>query len=357
MTSILGMGFATPDASLPQGRIAEIACGLAGSSSIRRTSALRTLYARSGVSARGSVLATSDGRLPFFEDRTHAPTTGERVGTYTHHALGLALPACLDALNDASVNPAAVTHLVTASCTGFEAPGVDLSLIESLGLTPDVRRTHVGFMGCHAAINAIAAARAFAEAQADAVVLVCCVELCSLHFGPARGTSTAADALFADGAAACVLSADADASGVDLVSTRSTLIPGTAADMSWRIGDQGFEMRLSARVPDVLAQAVPPWIDAWLAELGLKRRDIAGWAIHPGGPRIVERLAGTLGTDRRSVDASLSVLDTHGNMSSPTVLFVAQRLMDEGIQGPIVAMAFGPGLAGEAMLLDTKHKF
>lgn len=350
MTVRLGpIGSATPDTALPQSRIAEIACAIGGHSG--RGRAVRSLYERAGVSSRGSVLATAEGRLPFFEGEPFARSTGQRIERFTDLALPLATRACRDALGGS--HSGAITHLVTASCTGFEAPGVDLALISTLGLDASVRRTNVGFMGCHAAVNALAVAQAFAAADPNARVLVCCIELCSLHFGPGRArSSAAADALFADGSAACVVSQQLDA-GPRIRSTRSIVLPDSEADMSWRIGDEGFEMRLSARVPDLLAAAVPPWIDRWLEQQEITRSDIAGWAIHPGGPRIVARLAESLGADQGSVDASLGVLSDHGNMSSPTVLFVLERLLRAGRRGPLVGMAFGPGLAGEAMLIDA----
>jgi len=192
-----------------------------------------------------------------------------------------------------------------------------------------------------------------AAADPNARGLVCCIELCSLHFGPGRErSSAAADALFADGAAACVVSQQINA-GSTIRSTRSVVIPDSEDDMSWRIGDEGFEMRLSARVPELLAAAAPPWIDRWLEQQEITRSDIASWAIHPGGPRIVARLAESLGADQESVEASLGVLSDHGNMSSATVLFVLERLLRAGRTGPLVGMAFGPGLAGEAILIEA----
>ncbi|MFG0312586.1 MAG: type III polyketide synthase, partial [Phycisphaerales bacterium] len=237
--------------------------------------------------------------------------------------------------------------------TGFSAPGVDLDLIRRLGLPPTTRRTHIGFMGCHAAINALATAKAFAANDPSARVLVCCVELCTLHFDhtpDAQGH--VANALFADGAGAAVVSAS-ESEPVEISSTGAVVIPDTADMMSWHIGEHGFRMRLSPAVPATLAKHIPPWLDRWLGDSGHALGDIASWAIHPGGPRVLSAIRDAIGLEPDAFAVSRSVLSDHGNMSSATLLFILQRLLNDQAPMPLVAAAFGPGLAGEAMLLHA----
>lgn len=348
---LLAIGTAVPERSITQDDVAEVACRLAGAGA--RTRALRAVYRKAGIERRGSVLLDGDGELSFYGPSTTAgPTTAERLQRYTSAAVAMAGRACVQALERAGARAERVTHLVTVSCTGFEAPGVDLMLIESLGLPATTRRTHVGFMGCHGAINGLAVARAFAEADDDACVLVCCVELCTLHFQYGDHAEEAvANALFADGAAAAVVSSGRGPRAPVLRTAQSVVIPETAGCMTWRIGDHGFVMSLSSRVPGVLAEAVPVWVGGWLDSFGLKTGDVRSWAVHPGGPRVVGAVAEGLGLDDEAVEDSRAVLREHGNMSSPTVLFIMERLLRREAPLPLVAMAFGPGLAGEAVLL------
>lgn len=352
--ALLSIGTAAPDIVLAQETLAELACRLSDCNGKER--ALREVYRRSGVLARGSMLADKDGRFGLYEEpQGGTPSTGERLAVYTALAIQLASRACRRAIEVAGVDVRKITHLVTVSCTGFEAPGVDCGLIRSLGLSRTVRRTHIGFMGCHGAVNGLAVAKAYAEADPDACVLVCCVELCSLHFQSSGDASVAvSNALFADGAAAAVVSAHAPANSPRIRSAHSIVVPDTEDLMTWRIGDSGFVMTLSNRVPDVLARFVPDWIGSWLSEQGVSGvEDVRSWAIHPGGPRVVRGVTDALRLRPEYADDSMHVLASHGNMSSPTVLFIAERRLngrvDEAL--PMVMLAFGPGLTGEALLL------
>jgi prepilin-type processing-associated H-X9-DG protein len=273
---------------------------------------------------------------------------------YERHAAPLAVKAAREALEDAGVAPEAVTHLVTVSCSGFAAPGADVAVIKQLGLAPTTLRTHVGFMGCHGALNGLRVARGFVESDPDACVLLCAVELCSLHYHygwhPER---IVANALFADGAAALVARATdaADADGAWRVAdTGSVLVPDSEDAMTWGIGDNGFAMTLSARVPELIGTHLRGWMEQWLGKNGLRIEDVRSWAVHPGGPRILSSVASALGLPNGSLDVSKETLRDYGNMSSPTVLFILRRLRRENAPRPCVALGFGPGLVAEGVL-------
>lgn len=348
---LLGIGTAVPDAELHQSDAMRMAGALMRANG-RRLRAVEALYAHSGVDTRRTSIAEG-GRSTYFgigEESAGGPTTGDRMRKYASVAPGLAERAAVAALGNSGMDAEAITHLVTVSCTGFAAPGVDVELIRRMGLRRSVQRTHVGFMGCHGAINGLRVANAIAAGEPGSVVLLCCVEVCSVHFQyePKNGAATA-NALFGDGAAACVITESGP--GPRLASFGSVLLDDSVGEMGWVIGDHGFEMSLSAKVPLMLEQSVGPWVDEWLAGAGLDRSDIAGWAIHPGGPRIVEAVRGSLGLDGSATVASLDVLKRFGNMSSPTVLFVLERVLEE-TEGRVVALAFGPGLAGEGVLIE-----
>lgn len=356
--SILGIGTALPARSIAQRDAESLARSISGTNGEHRR-LFEALYRRSAVRRRASVLLEGDvePRQRFFppaadpDDR--GPGTGDRQHEYELHAGPLALRAAAGALVDAAIDGKSITHLVTASCTGFHAPGVDVHLIGALGLRPDVVRTHVGFMGCHGAINALRVARAFSVADPDARVLVCAVELCSLHFHyGAQADQIVANALFADGAAAVVVArSPRNVHTWSLEATASFLIPDSLDAMTWRIGNSGFEMTLSPRVPGLIESHLAGWLDSWLHSQGLARTDVASWAIHPGGPRIIDAVTASLDLDATAVAASREVLADHGNMSSPTVLFILARLRAQGRTPPCAALAFGPGLVVEAALL------
>jgi 3-oxoacyl-[acyl-carrier-protein] synthase III len=374
--TLLGIGTALPSHRLSQAESAAMAQRLSATNDVQAT-LLRRLQRRSGVAFRHSVLlADADGplhdRLPFYTGSN--PTTGERMARFAAEAGPLALMATSAALAAAAVDPAAITHLVTVCCTGFQAPGFDLDLIQGLPLDPNVARTQVGFMGCHGALNGLRVAHAFGQADAGARVLLCALELCSLHqqlgWHPER---VVANALFADGAAATVLAADPPAAGAGagvmaaapgagpgpgpaappwrLLASGSTVLPDSADAMAWTIADHGFEMGLSPRVPALIAARLAPWLDGWLAAQGLDRAAIGSWALHPGGPRLLEAVRECLDLPASAIEPSTAVLRECGNMSSATILFILDRLRLAGAPLPCVALAFGPGLCVEAALL------
>lgn len=356
-----GLGLATPKGTIAQAEAAALARELRGGEK-EDGRAVEALYRRSGVRRRGSVLLEDEGWQGFFAspkfDGDRGPSTGTRARVFEARAGELASEAARGALTDAGIGAGEVTHLVTVSCTGMSAPGVDAYVIRRLGLSPRVSRTNVGFMGCHGAINGLRVASAFAGG--GGVVLVAAVELCSLHYHYGDDPEHAvANAIFADGAAAAVVgpgergsSAGGVPAGVGrLAKFGSVLVPGSADAMGWRIGDHGFEMRLSVRVPELIREHLRPWLGEWLGEAGLRIDEVGGWAVHPGGPRVLGAVAEALGIGAAGVRHSADVLAEHGNMSSPTVLFIADRLRRAGVPRPWVVLGFGPGLVAEGMLV------
>ncbi|HSM60808.1 MAG TPA: type III polyketide synthase [Longimicrobiales bacterium] len=369
---IAGIGTATPEHSILQDEAAALHAAFSTTSE-RETRLLRALYRRTGVKSRHSViLDTSEGELerrqafypPSSGPDDGGPATATRMDKYERDAPALALAAAGRALDEAGVDAGTLTHLVTVSCTGFFSPGVDALVIDRLGLPATVQRTHVGFMGCHGTLNALRVASSFGTGHRDARVLVCSVELCSLHFAygwhPER---LVANALFADGAGALVGVSDGPAGPAPVavaerggapwrvVASGGCLFPESAEAMSWRVGDHGFHMTLSARVPDLIAGQLQPWRCTWLGRHGLSVGDVGSWAVHPGGPRILEAVREALDLPEEATAVSQEVLAGHGNMSSATIVFILQRMRARGARLPCVAIAFGPGLVAEATLI------
>lgn len=372
---ISGIGTALPEGWLNQTQAADAADRLRAfedvESPAKRLQLLTILYRRSGVDKRHSVLLRPGDEHPverqtFYEPTLErsdkGPSTKARMRRYETEAPILAAAACRAAMNESGCTAGDVRHLVTVSCSGFNAPGFDLQLYPLLGLSENCSRTHVGFMGCHGALNGLRVATALARSHPGERVLLCAVELCTLHHQYTDDPQEiVANSLFADGAAAAVITSKGDRDEVSIESLwqvdgqTSILLPESSEMMSWRIGDNGFQMTLSAQVPDFIRRELPARIDGWLAKHGLGRKDIGSWAVHPGGPRILSAAAEALQLPADALRVSTGVLKECGNMSSPTILFILKRLAAEvktgAAQSPTVALAFGPGLVVEAALL------
>ncbi len=356
-----GLGTAVPTERLSQTEALDIAHRI-NAETPEQARLMARIYQKTKVLSRGSVLLETDEGHGTIQERLgfygpESPSTAERMQAYDDHAGPLALEAARKALHDSAHLPETITHLVTVSCTGFQSPGVDLYLMEQLGLTASVQRTHVGFMGCHGALNGLRVAHAFAAMDSNAVVLLCAVELCSLHMSYGwHPEQVVANSLFADGAAAVVASANPPSSDQSLVLQRSgsMVIPDSAELMHWNIGDHGFAMGLSALVPETVGSALLPWLQDWLEDQATNLAAMRSWAVHPGGPRILSTCADVLSLDPNLLAESRTVLKDHGNMSSATILFILDRLRRRAVAGPCLALAFGPGLSAEVALLDLQ---
>lgn len=307
------------------------------------------MAARSGIAHRWSVLPpTADGGSPVaqggFYDVSGLPPTSARMAAYAHHAPDLAMQA-IARLGDA-FDAARVTHIVVASCTGFVAPGIDQILARRLGLSVAVERVLIGFMGCYAGITALRTARHIVRSEPGAVVLVVSVELSTLHLSLADEPEPLLAMLqFSDGAAAGIVSAAAH--GLELGEGRSLALDDSEDLIRWDIGDKGFEMTLSGEVPGRLREA--------LAKADVQRGlfDDGGppplLAVHAGGRSVLDAVEHAFGVAAPALADSRSVLARFGNMSSATILFVLAEMMERRANGDGLAIAFGPGLAAEAI--------
>ncbi len=293
--------------------------------------------------------------------------TGQRMERYLAEALPLGKDAVTTALADAGVDPGEVGLFSVVSCTGYVTPGVDIRLARDLGMSDRVQRLCVGHMGCYAALPGLGAVADFSVARGRPAVLLC-LELTSLHIQPASAEldQVVAHALFADAAAALVLeparsgadtgsgSDTGSGTGFEVLDVVAQTDVSTAEHMTWDVTDRGFRMGLSPRVPAVLARHVRGVVDDLLGRHRLSRSDVDGWAVHPGGRRILEVAERRLELASGALDHSYGVLADHGNCSSATVLLVLERIRAAGTVRPgrhAVAMAFGPGLTLYAALL------
>ncbi|MCU0419063.1 MAG: type III polyketide synthase [Cyclobacteriaceae bacterium] len=367
MSFITALGTATPPTRLAQSTIADFmikAMQLEGDEARK----LRALYRATGIDFRHSVIedygrheafafyANSDTMEPF-------PTTRQRLELYRTHSVALSERAIREAVKHLTdFQWGAITHLVVVSCTGMYAPGLDIDLVKALGLRSNVQRLCINFMGCYAAFNGIKLADTFCQADANAKVLVVCTELCSIHFQKKNTEDNLlANALFADGSAAVLVEGKPRA-GLNLKPEGffCDLALQGEREMAWTVGDLGFEMRLTSYVPDIIRHGIRALTNTLLGNLHVSFDDISYFAIHPGGKKILEAIEEALTITKTQNQHAYQVLRNHGNMSSPTVLFVLQALRAtlNGVDSDkkILSFAFGPGLTLESMVLSVHNE-
>jgi prepilin-type processing-associated H-X9-DG protein len=326
---------------------------------------LKTIFKASGISYRHSVLEdygkTDDFAFYPRISENSFPSTRDRLQIFREHALPLSITAVTKLFAKARhISPSAITHLIVVCCTGMYAPGLDIELISALNLKTTVHRTAINFMGCYAAFNALKIADSFCKSEPDAKVLVVCTELCSLHFQPeATDDNLLANALFADGSAAVLVEAESTSKlRLELTGFHNDLATDGSKDMAWTIGDLGFEMRLSAYVPDIIRNGIATLTRTLLEKIQGQFSDIKHFAIHPGGKKILEVIEQELMITKDQNKAAYHVLQNYGNMSSATILFVLEELIrnlgGSEINEHILSFAFGPGLTMESMILQIK---
>lgn len=302
---------------------------------------LKKLYGNSAIEKRRSVLKNFD--LLFSN-----PTSIQRNEIYKVEAPKLAISAARKALEQWGQSPKKITHVISVSCTGMMAPGVEYFLIRDLGLPPDVRRVGINFMGCFGAFNGLAVARAMASENSEHRVLLVCTELCSLH-GQVDADSFLANALFADGAAACIVGNEKSEKPLwEIVDHSSLLLENSHHVMSWDVSNSGYVMKLSIKVPVLIKKNITPFVDRLLGQK--TTGDMCHWAIHPGGRDIVRAIEDRCALLPWQTACSWEVLKEYGNMSSATFLFVLEKLLETPSDWTL-GLAFGPGLAMEGILL------
>ena len=289
------------------------------------------------------------------------PGTKQRMAEYEKWSKELTVEAVQKLLSVNEVDPGKINRLITVSCTGFFAPGLDYHLINTLKLQGTVKRTNVGFMGCAASLigfNSVLEAMNSEPDGEETNTLLVSVELCSLHLQtePTKD-NILANMIFADGAAAALFSNSLSLKSkalLKIISTKSILFNDSAEFMGWKIGDFGFEMMLSTELPKIILERAVPALEKILNELGIKKEEINHWALHPGGRAILDSLQKGLGLTDEETKPSRDVLKNFGNMSSSSILFVLKEILQTRTikQNDLCcAVAFGPGLSMEVALL------
>jgi len=285
------------------------------------------------------------------------PSIEHRMSWYNRHAPQLSVDAIRNCIEN-NIHSNEITHLITVSCTGMSAPGLDLMVTDMLDLPKTIFRTSVNFMGCYAAIHAMKLADAICKTERNAKVMIVCTELCTLHFqkdpSPDNITSTL---LFSDGSAAALIVHDEDEhEGLYLKSFYSEIVAKGKRDMAWELSSTGFLMTLSGYIPDLIEEDFEPLVERALQHAVISKEQISNWCIHPGGKRIIDSIHKSLQLKNGELESSYKVLNDFGNMSSPTILFVLKEIMDSAEQKKdqlIFGAAFGPGLTMETFVASA----
>lgn len=367
MSFISSIGIAVPEYAFSQPAIASF-MERAMQPGYTESRKLHAVFRASGIDTRYSVLDDYGKQdnysfYPNTENFEPFPSTQHRAEAYRKHALPLSVKAAENCFaQSASVKPKDVTHLIQVSCTGMYAPGLDIDLIRHFYLSESIQRTCINFMGCYAAFNAIKIADAICKSNHQAIVLIVCTELCTLHFQKEPiEDNLLANALFADGAAALLVTSSPQ-SGWNLSpqAFHNGLAFNGKEHMAWNIGNHGFEMKLSTHIPNTIRTGIKKLTAELLDSLQQNTADIFSYAIHPGGKKILEAVEHELSISREQNEPAYTVLKNYGNMSSVTILFVlhhvVQQLKSQDTEKLILSFAFGPGLTLESMLLKTHYQ-
>jgi predicted naringenin-chalcone synthase len=314
---------------------------------------LQFLYTHSGIETRYSVIPdfkAEPGQYKFFSpasDLEPFTSVEKRMQWFNDEALNLAAKAIREC-TAGKIALTEITHLITVSCTGLSAPGMDLQLIESLNLRNNIIRTSVNFMGCYAAIHALKIADSFCRSVSDANVVIVCTELCTLHFQKENSIDNITSSLlFSDGCAAALVSSG-NTDGIRINSFYSEMFPEGKSHMAWEIGQTGFQMTLSQEIPLFIKKFFPDVVKAAMLKGNCNLSSPSHWCIHPGGRKILDTIKESLHLHSEALSSSYRILKDYGNMSSATILFVLKDLLDNHVKMPLIfGAAFGPGLTIE----------
>jgi predicted naringenin-chalcone synthase len=356
MSKIISIGIAVPQHRTEQPAILEFMRAAYNDDVASRK--LNVLFHNSGISSRYSAIPDfneSNNEHVFFNGAPSTANVEDRLNIFKEKAIPLAIEAIENSFKkiNTTIDEFGITHLITVSCTGLYAPGLDAELIEKLNLPNDIFHTSINFLGCNAAFHALKIADMITKSEQDAKVLIVCVELCTLHFQPKNNhDNLLSNTIFGDGAAAVIITSNANKTkGLTISGFYSLLLNKGKNLMGWNITPVNFEMILDAKIPDMIGHEVNNIVLKACEKLKIKSETISKWAIHPGGKKIVDVIKNKLHLSDADARASYKILDEYGNMSSPTILFVLNELMQESKSGETVfSIGFGPGLSIETAL-------
>jgi predicted naringenin-chalcone synthase len=318
----------------------------------------------SGIDSRFIVIpdGSENNEKKFFttDDGNHnIPDTQARMKMYEYWSKKLTEEAVSDLFAKTKIDRNKINRLITISCTGFYAPGLDYYLIQKFNLPKSIKRTNIGFMGCSAALNGINSVWEVLNSsnEKNITTLLVAVEICSIHLQTqATRDNILANMIFSDGASAVLFSNENNFSPKLKISFAETVLFDNSAEfMGWKIGNYGFEMLLSSDIPKIILESAAPEVKKMLGKNGIEIGDIKFWALHPGGRAILDSLQKGLKLNDYQMFPSREILRNFGNMSSVSILFILKKILKENkIQKGeyCCAVAFGPGLTMELVMFE-----
>lgn len=361
MSRIISIGTAVPKYGSEQSSILDYMVSVYNDETASRK--LNLLSRHSGISQRYSVVPdfyNSKSEHLFFSSNHGSPNVEDRLNEYKDKAVPLAIDAIQDAFKKiaAPLSEFGITHLITVSCTGLYAPGLDAELIDQLNLPDEIFHVAINFQGCNAAFHALKLSDMIIKTDENAKVLIVCVELCTLHFKPKNNhDNLLSNTIFGDGASALIVTSDPFAkqhkkSGLEINGFFSLLLKRGKDLMGWNINPANFEMILDSKVPEFIGEEIDEIVLKAGIKLNIKPEAIDNWAIHPGGKKILDTIKRQLHMNDTDLIQSYKVLNDYGNMSSPTILFVLNEILkkEPKPEETIFSIGFGPGISIETAL-------
>ncbi len=320
---------------------------------------LQFLYKTAGIQNRYSIIedyGKHKNEWNFFPTNEGAfPTLEKRMKLYNENAAPLCVTAITDCIKN-KISSNEITHLITVSCTGMSAPGLDLQIVELMDLPKNINRTSINFMGCYAAIHALKMADGIMAANDNANIVIVCLEFCTLHFQKNYTIDNiTASLLFGDGCAALLIQKNLSKhKGLILKNFYSEIVVKGKKDMAWELSSTGFLMTLSSYISNLVEEDFGQLFNNTLQNAQLTKNEITHWCIHPGGKKIVQAIEKSINLEKNDLKYSYDVLNDFGNMSSPTILFVLEKQFNELItsnkKATIFGAAFGPGITMETFI-------
>ncbi|MDY8109786.1 type III polyketide synthase [Fulvimarina sp. 2208YS6-2-32] len=342
---IAGLSTSLPPYALPQTDVVAHAAETFGRR-FRDFERLRPVFENTGIDTRYSVRP-----IEWFHEAQDWKT---RTGAFLEGATDLFVAAAAGALARSGFRADEIDTVVTVCSTGIATPSLEARASARLGLRADVRRVPVFGLGCAGGVTGLALASRLADSVPGSRVLLVAVEICTLAFRADELTKSniVATALFGDGAAAAVLTADAG-EGPRIVASGEHMWPDTLGIMGWSVDPLGFGAIFSSSIPDLVDEKMYAAVAAFLKTRGEVPQDLDGFAFHPGGRKVIEALERSFALGDGALSAERDILRDHGNMSAPTALFVLKRKLAGDLQGKCILSALGPGFTGSFVRLDA----
>jgi len=372
---IKGMATGNPKYKVSQKEALNVALQVPGCDGVKPV--LERIYGNSRISSRYMAVPdftpdqlteeeNADEAKFFPEDGSFQTPVQTRIEKFKETAVPLVSQVCRDAIRDAGVDPSEITKLVVVSSTGFIGPGLDCELIQELGLRRDMDRSLIGFMGCAAAMNGFRICMDYVKSHTEGYALLCCVEISSVHTTFEDNINDAIlHAIFADGCAAAVISGETRESApkgtLAIVDDYAWLMEGSEDGITLSVNANGISCTLSKNLPNYIAKGLGGYVNKFLAKHGKSKEEVDFWSVHPGGRRNIEEAQNGIGLTEEECADSWAVLDTYGNMLSPSIMFVLSRVfkrhraqIEQGDKGYNLGLAFSfsPGVGAEGIMLQ-----